>query len=147
MSCAELLKFGEGIVGPSAGGLTTFSQTFAFGSELDQVGLAAIVACFYDTANLRLGAATLEFDWVPYGLAVVVAPAAITQHVLPVFGPNAVTGRVIVAFPTPLAVPPSPDGSGRRCQGRILLTAISAGTATWRVFVQTAVRRNGEWVT
>lgn len=147
MTCPVLLKFGEGIAGPAAGGPVAFSQTFAFGAGLDEVGIAAIVACFYLTSNIRLGAATLEVDWIPYGLPVTGIVLPTDQQLLPVFGPNVVNGRVIVAFPNPLAVPPSPDPSGRRCQGRILLTGISALTASWRVFVQTAVRVNGEWQT
>ncbi len=145
-SCPTLYKFGEGVAGPSAGGATTFEESFAPAADLDEVGIVSIVAAFYSTAFLKNQTADLEVDFHPHGVRFVVAPAANTPTQLPVFEAAGIVGRQIIAFPEPLPVPRSPDGSGRRCDVRVLLQNISAACFEWRVFIQTAVRVDGKWV-
>jgi hypothetical protein len=137
-------KFGIGIVGPSAGGPTTFDETFSVSRERE-VALVQIIASFWDTGNAHTQSALLEVDWVSAGQRVAPLPTPANVETAPIVE-VAVTGRQIVAFPFPLPVPSSPDGSGLRMDVRLVLSRISAGCANWRVFMSWAGRdENGIW--
>jgi hypothetical protein len=137
-------KFGLNIDGPSLGGLTTFEQTISV-ARTREVALVQIIAAFYNTANLHLESALMEVQWVASGQRFAVAPTVASIEQAPIFE-GAVTGRIIIAFPFPLPVPMSPDGSGLRMDCRLLLTRISAACTEWRVFMSWAAKDDrGIW--
>ena len=146
MTCPNLYSF-KG-VGPGGGGAATFQDRTSIAGVTDgrpdAVGIVGMTACFYNTALARVGGAQVELDLTPYGVIYTVAPTATTVEQIPIFD-GLVVGRQTVLFPNPLPVPDSGNGSERRMDLRVLLTGITAATNIWRVFVQTAVHRDGRW--